>query len=313
MISKIALSKFLLLLIVFSLFTIAAKAQDFVATVRRALDGSRSPAAEALLKQYRDARGVTPEYIEACSWLGRKALAGGNYMAAENYARQTYDMVGAELKHRALDAEPHLPLALGAAIEVHGQVMAAEGNRTAAVAYLHAEEAKYAATSIAERIQKNVNLISLEGRPAPPLQEAEHLGGKPLPLSAYHGKPVLLFFWAHWCVDCKAQGPILARLKQEYGDRLVLLGPTQRYGYAAAGLPANSADELKYIDAVRAKYYSILGDMPVPVSKENFRHYGASTTPTIVLLGADGRVKLYHPGRMTYDELKTALSSVGLS
>jgi thiol-disulfide isomerase/thioredoxin len=313
MISKIVLSKLILFFLIFSVFTVAAKAQTFVATVKGTLDGYGIPAAESLLKQYRDARGITPEYIEANSWLGRKALADRNYGAAENYSRQTYEMVTAELKHRALDSEPHLPLALGAAIEVHSQAMADQGNSAKAVAYLRAEETKYAATSVADRIQKNINLISLQGHPAPPLRETEHLGAKPLPLAAYHGRPVLLFFWAHWCVDCKAQGPILARLKREYDDRLVLLAPTQRYGYAAAGLPASAAEEVKYIDAVRAKYYSILGDIPVPVSKENFRHYGASTTPTLVLIGADGRVKLYHPGRMTYDELKSALAGAGLS
>jgi thiol-disulfide isomerase/thioredoxin len=307
------LSNSFLLLIIFSLFTVAAKAQDFVATVKVTLEGYGIAGAEHLLQQYRDSRGVTPEYIEAYSWLGRKALADRNYSAAENYAQQTYEMATAELKHRTLDAEPHLPIALGAAIEVHAQAMAEQGNSAKALAYLRAEEAKYATTSIADRIQKNVNLIALQGHPAPPLQETEHLGAKVLPLAAYHGKPVLLFFWAHWCADCKAEGPILARLKREYGDRLILLGPTQRYGYAAAGNPTTAAEELKYIDDVRAKYYWTLGDMPIPISKENFRRYGASTTPTLVLIGADGRVKLYHPGRMTYEELKTALATAGLS
>lgn len=301
------------LLIVFSLFTVAAKAQDFVSAVRGTMDGYGIPAAESLLKQYRDARGITPEYIDAFSWLARKELADRNYAAAENYAQQTYEMCVAELKHSALDAEPHLPLALGAAIEVHAQALAAQGNRAKATAYLTAEERKYGTTSIADRIQKNINLISLEGRVAPPLQELQFLGPKPQPLAAYKGKPVILFFWAHWCVDCKAEAPILARLKAEYGDRLVLVGPTQRFGYAAAGNPVSPAEELKYIDDVRTKYYGRLSDMPVPVSAENFKHYGASTTPTLVLVGADGRVKLYHPGRMTYEELKQALAAAGLS
>jgi len=313
MIPKILFAKSILLVLVFSLFTVAARAQDLVAAVHGTLDGYGIPQAEAMLKQYRDARGVTPEYLEAYSWLGRKALADRKYAAAEKYAEQTYTMAAAELKHRGLDAEPHLPIAVGAAIEVRGQAMAAEGDRAGAVAYLREEETKYATTSIADRIQKNINLISLEGKPAPALQETQFLGTKPLPLTAYRGKPVILFFWAHWCVDCKAQGPILARLKQEYGDRLMVVGPTQRYGYAAAGNPAGPAEELRYIDDVRTKYYSILGNMPVPVSSANFRRYGASTTPTLVLVGADGRVKLYHPGRMTYDELKTALKSAGLS
>jgi len=313
MIPKMTLSKSAALLIAFSLFTVTAKAQDFVSTVRVTMDGYGIPAAETLLKQYHDAHGVTPEYVEAYSWLGRKALADRNYSAAQKYAQQTYDMAAAELKHRAMDAEPHLPIALGAAIEVRGQAMAAQGDRAGAVAYLRAEAAKFGTTSVADRIQKNINLISLEGRPAPALQEAQFLGAKPLPLSSYRGKTVILFFWAHWCGDCKAEGPILARLKQEYGDRLAVVGPTQRYGYAAAGNPASPTQEMKYIDEVRTKYYSALGNMPVPVSADNFRRYGASTTPTLVLVGADGRVKLYHPGRMTYEELKNALAAAGAS
>jgi thiol-disulfide isomerase/thioredoxin len=310
---KTMLIKSALLVIIFSLFTVAAKAQDFVSIVRGTLDGYGIPATESILKQYRDARGITPEYLEAYSWLGRKALADRNYAAALKYAEQTYDMSAAELKRRGVDAEPHLPIALGAAIEVHGLTMAALGDRTGAVEYLRGQEAKFATTSIAPRIQKNINIISLEGRPAPPLQETQYLGPKPQPLTAYKGKPVILFFWAHWCGDCKIQGPILARLKQDYGDRLVLVAPTQRFGYAAAGNPAGPAEEMKYIEAVRTKYYPRLAEAPVPVSEENFRRYGASTTPTLVVIGADGRVKLYHPGRMTYEELKAALASAGLS
>ena len=307
------LSKSFLLVIIFSLLTVAAKAQDFVYTVRGALDNYGIPTDEQVLKQYRDARGITPEYLEAYSWLGRKALADRNYSAADQYARQTYDMAAAELKHRQLDAEPHLPIALGAAIEVRGQVLAAQGNRTAAAAYLRAEETKYATTSIATRIQKNINLVSLEGKPAPALQESHYLGPKPEPVAAYHGKTVVLFFWAHWCVDCKAEAPILARLKSEFGDRLAVIAPTQRYGYAGGGNPASPAEELKYIEDIKTKYYPALANAPVPVSEENLKRYGVSTTPTIVLVGADGKVKLYHPGRMTYEELKTALAGAGLS
>ena len=307
------LTKSALFVIIFSVFTVAAKAQDFVSVVRGTLDSYGIPAAESVLKQYHDARGITPEYLEAYSWLSRKALSDRDYATAEKYAQQTYGMVVPLLKQRGLDAEPHLPIALGAAIEVHGLALAEEGHRDSAIAYLRAEEAKYATTSISARIQKNINLISMQGRLAPALVETEYLGSKPKPLTAYHGKPVILFFWAHWCADCKAQGPILARLKSEYGDKFEIIAPTQRFGYAAYGNPATPAEELKYIDEVRAKYYPRLADAPVPISEQNFRRYGASTTPTLVLVGADGKVKLYHPGRMTYDELKSALSSAGLS
>jgi thiol-disulfide isomerase/thioredoxin len=301
------LLKISLLLFVFSIFLSAAKAQEFVASVKSSLDKGDLSEAEAKLKAYRESRGITPEYIEAYSWLGRDALARKQYAEATRFADRAYEMAIAELKHRALDAEPHLPTALGAAIEVKAQTMAAEGERQEAVEYLRSELARYGSTPIAARIHKNINLISLEGKTAPALHDAEYLGPKPEPLSALKGKPVILFFWAHWCVDCKAEAPILGRLKREYGDKFVLVGPTQLYGYAAEGRPASAQEELPYIDFVRKRYFSVLGDMPVPVSRENFTEYGASTTPTLVLIGADGRVKLYHPGRMTYDELKAHL------
>jgi thiol-disulfide isomerase/thioredoxin len=119
---------------------------------------------------------------------------------------------------------------------------------------------------------------------------------------------VLLFFWAHWCGDCKAEVPVIARLRQEFGPKgLVVLGPTQLYGYAAQGADATPAMERGYIESVRQKYYASLLDMPVPLSKQNFNAYGASTTPTLVVLNRAGQVAMYHPGALSYDELRSAL------
>jgi thiol-disulfide isomerase/thioredoxin len=125
------------------------------------------------------------------------------------------------------------------------------------------------------------------------------------------GSPVLLFFWAHWCVDCKAEEPIIVRLRQEFGGQgLVVVGPTQLYGYAAQGNDAPPAQERAYIEAVRQRYYSRLLDMPVPLSKQNFKTYGASTTPTLVVLNRAGQVAMYHPGAMPYEELRAAIEKV---
>jgi thioredoxin-related protein len=83
----------------------------------------------------------------------------------------------------------------------------------------------------------------------------------------------------------------------------VIVGPTQLYGYVGRGREANPSEELTYIDDVRRQEYSAAGDMPVPVSSENFANYGSSTTPTLVLIDRQGIVRLYHPGEMTYEEL----------
>ncbi len=283
-----------------------------VIDVETAMSRGNFPLAETLLQSYRMRSGVTPEYLEALSWLARGDLITRQFDKADANAKETEKLALQSLAARPLDAEPHLPLALGAAIEVEAQLMTANGDRAGALALLRKDLATYRNTSIRTRIQKNINLLTLEGRPAPALQETEFLGAKPVPLLSLRGKPVLLFFWAHWCPDCKQEEHILGQIERDYASKgLVLIAPTQRYGYVANGDEAGPADELKYIEKIRHQYYADLLSVPAPVSEANFRNYGASTTPTLVLIDRHGIVRLYHPGAMTLDELRAALDRVG--
>jgi thiol-disulfide isomerase/thioredoxin len=166
----------------------------------------------------------------------------------------------------------------------------------------------YGNTSIAPRLQKNLNLLALTGQPAPALATTEYLGTRPTPLAQLKGSPVLLFFWAHWCGDCKYEGPIISRLSNEFAAKgLTVEAPTQLYGYAAQGEDAKPKDELAYIGQVWQHFYPALQSVAVPVSKANFKNYGASTTPTLVLLDRKGRVAMYHPGLMQYPDLRAAI------
>lgn len=122
---------------------------------------------------------------------------------------------------------------------------------------------------------------------------------------------MLLFFWAHWCGDCKAEAPIITQLRSEFAPQgLKVIGPTRLYGYTAQVEHASASDELQYIDLVRRRFYSGLLDMPVPISKYNFDVYGASTTPTLVLVDRAGKVAWYHPGALPYGELKAEIEKV---
>ena len=298
-------------LIPLGLVAVAAMA-TLVTDVQTAMSRGNFPLAEAMLQSYRTQRGVTPEYLEALSWLARGDLITRQFDKADAVAKDAEKLAVQSLATRPLDAEPHLPLALGAAIEVEAQVLTANGDRAGALALLHRDLLAFHDTSIRTRIQKNINLLTLEGRAAPALEEREFLGAKPTPLLALRGKPVLLFFWAHWCPDCKQEEHILAQIASEYAPKgLVMIAPTQRYGYVANGDEAGPADELKYIEQIRHQYYADLLSVPAPVSEANFRNYGASTTPTLVLIDRRGIVRVYHPGAMTLDELRAALNRVG--
>ena len=49
------------------------------------------------------------------------------------------------------------------------------------------------------------------------------LDGKPIALSDFRGKPVLLIFWATWCTSCKEELPILEKFLVGKRDQLALL------------------------------------------------------------------------------------------
>jgi len=280
-----------------------AACAGLVQDVRSATAERNWALAEKLVADFQKQNGWTAEAILGQSWIARGAQAAGDWQRAMKEADRTRQLVNEALKKRKLDDEASLPLALGASIEVQGLSLAGQGQRTEAVALLQKEIKAWYATSIRTRLQKNLNLLTLEGKPAPALETKQFLGGSGPTLASLKGKPVILFFWAHWCGECKQQGPVLARLQEQHKDSgLVVLGPTQRYGYVAGGIDAPPAEELKYIAQIREQFYSSL-KMAVPVSEENFKSWGCSTSPTLALIDRAGIVRLYHPGKMSYEEL----------
>ena len=284
---------------------VEGQAQPLIPGVRAAIARQDFADGERQINEYRGSRGVTPEMLVALSWLGRGALAAKQWNTADEYAKQTYDLARTALKGRTMDQEPHLPIALGAAIEVRAHASARTGARSEAVLFLQRELESYKSTSLAKRIQKNINLLTLEGTRAPALDLSESLAPKPISLDALKGKAVVVFFWAHWCPDCKAQAPILANLAAKYGlQGLAIVAPTQRYGYVAGGRDAKPDEENRYIAQIRATNYGFLPENMVPLSQVNHLRYGVSTTPTLVLLAPEGIVRLYHPGAMSAAELE---------
>jgi thiol-disulfide isomerase/thioredoxin len=264
------------------------------------------------LKQFRAAAGVTPAYVEALSWVARGELAEKKYAAAEETAGEVRTLALEQLKRRRLDAEASLPMALGASIEVQAQAAVAQGRRDQAVTFLRAEATRWHDTSIRARIQKNLNLLTLEGKPAPALDVSHALTDRKLrTMDQHRGHPVLLFFWAHWCSDCKNEIAVIQKLQQTYGNRgLEVVAPTQHYGYVAGGQDAPAGVETQYIKAVFGQYYAGLGGVEVPLSEENFGRYGVSTTPTLVIVDGDGVVRLYNPGNLSYEKLAGAIEAL---
>ena len=149
-----------------ALFLFASLVND----VRGLIARNDLASAEAVARSYQARSGATSELAAAMSWLARASLGAGQYDKADRFATETTKLTDQMLRTRKLDADPWLPTAVGAAVEVHGQVLAARGQRAEAVTFLNEQLALYRGTSIGERIRKNINLLSLEGKPAPALE-----------------------------------------------------------------------------------------------------------------------------------------------
>jgi thiol-disulfide isomerase/thioredoxin len=119
--------------------------------------------------------------------------------------------------------------------------------------------------------------LSAEGKPAPATTFEARDGGK-LALSAFHGRIVLVNFWATWCAPCVAEMPALARL-----TRIV---PPE-----ALALVALSQD-LQGWEAIDPFVARVgLRDLPIYLDRDGQIAVaaGVGDLPTTILYGRDGR------------------------
>jgi thiol-disulfide isomerase/thioredoxin len=297
MLSSIAMCfklRYLVLLLI-----LAPASAAVVSDVRFKLSAGDLSSAEALVEDYHRANGANSEYAAAVSWLARGALTLGQTDAAARYLAETKTLLADLLKTKRVDDDNFLEAAVGASIEVDARIMAARGYRDQAVAFLESELPHWKDWWIEARIQKNLDLLTLEGQPAPGLD------------AQYRGRPVLMFLWAHWCGDCKAEGPVIARLKQKYEPRgLRVLAPTRRYGDVPKVEHPTAEQEDQEIERVWKISYAGLESAPHPIGDSLMLSYGVSSTPTLVLIDRQGIVRMYRPTRMTEAELSQRIEAL---
>ena len=268
--------------------TLTLIAAPVLQDVRGKITTGDLPGAAAYAEDFRKVNGENAEYAEALSWLARGALSFKEYKSADQYATQTRSIVDTLLKKEKLDSSAMLRTALGASIEVRSRVLlAVNGKKKQAISELRTELGRWDALPIKSRIQKNLNLLTMEGQPAPAIEG----------LTKLKGKPILVFLWAHWCGDCKSQAVALARVTAKYKDRgLAVIAPTRLYGSTEMKSEnATVEEENAEIARVWKELYKGLADVPVVVSEPVMVRYGVSTTPTFALIDRKGIVRLYHP------------------
>ena len=117
-----------------------------------------------------------------------------------------------------------------------------------------------------------------------PAWQLQNLEGKPVQLSDFKDKVVILDFWATWCPPCRAEIPDFVALQKEYGDKgLVVVGVSLDQGGVAAVTPFAKAHGMDYP--------IVLGD-----DKISETYGGIQGIPTTFVIGRDGKIAAMHIG-----------------
>ena len=81
------------------------------------------------------------------------------------------------------------------------------------------------------------------------------------------------------------------------------MAPTRLFGTVEANKEATPAEEMAHARRIFSESYPGLAGVSAPVDTETMVRYGASATPTYVLVDRKGRVSFYAPTRVTEAEL----------
>lgn len=117
------------------------------------------------------------------------------------------------------------------------------------------------------------------------------LDGKTVHLSDFHGKGILLNFWATWCEPCKVEMPWFVDLQKQYApDGFTVIG----VALDDSGTPAIE----KFAQQMGVNYPILQGKDVVG------DEYGAQWLPTSVYIGRDGKVIDRTIGLVSHKEIE---------
>jgi peroxiredoxin len=121
--------------------------------------------------------------------------------------------------------------------------------------------------------------------------------GKKVKLSDYHGKVVLLDFWATWCHGCKQEIPWFAEFQRKYGSQgLAVVGVSLDDG----GWPVVRP----FIKTARVPYRMLLGDDPTA------KKYSIGSMPDTYIVDQKGRIASAYVGLVDRDNVEANIQTV---
>jgi cytochrome c biogenesis protein CcmG, thiol:disulfide interchange protein DsbE len=144
----------------------------------------------------------------------------------------------------------------------------------------------------------NTSTALLEGKTAPTFTLV-NLNGGTVSLESYKGKPIVLNFFASWCVPCKDEAPMLSQAAQDFGDRVVFLGVAYN----------DKADKAKAFGADYNLNFPLALDDDGDTGRASV-NYALFGVPETFFIDKDGIVRKHYPKPITRDELEAGLKLI---
>ncbi len=111
--------------------------------------------------------------------------------------------------------------------------------------------------------------------------------GHPQNLASYHGKWVLVNFWATWCPPCRAEIPDLIALQKQYQNgKLTIIGIAMDYDS-----PAQVSD---FVRQMHINYPIVMGNDAIAAQVGEVQGL-----PTSYLFNPQGKIVAYQVGPLT--------------
>jgi thiol-disulfide isomerase/thioredoxin len=127
-------------------------------------------------------------------------------------------------------------------------------------------------------------VIEFASNPAPmPPFLVNDLDGEVISTASWHGKVVLLNFWATWCPPCRDEIPELIELSNRYKDRLQIIGVSMD------DAPPEEVREFAKHEGIT--YPIVMGSRAISAE-----YGGVPALPTSFVVNTDGRIVQKHTG-----------------
>lgn len=123
------------------------------------------------------------------------------------------------------------------------------------------------------------------------------VGGRPVQLSQFKGRAVMVNFWATWCGPCRAELPLMQNRFEAHFPNLVVLAIEE----------GSTKNEIyKVMKETGVNFLVLQGNDNV------LSQYGISAFPTTYLIDPQGIIRFHHVGQLSASQLDRALKELGL-